>query len=214
VFLLGWFLSAALFAALAPRGPNPFAVERLFGIFSISWFLIAVMLAGAGIKTQAALVATKGLHGSMYVTLSLPVSRFRLLAVRAGLGFLETIGIIAVLCCGLWVALPGLKMRVSPSNTLEYFAAIVFCVSAFYFLGVLLAVFLDDIWQFMSSMFAVIFLQLVAARLPPFLNVFRAVGDSSPLFTHTLPWVSMGISLTVAAILFLVALKVVQAREY
>jgi negative regulator of sigma E activity len=40
------------------------------------------------------------------------------------------------------------------------------------------------------------------------------MGESSPLFTHTFPWASMGISLGTAAILFLAALKVVQTREY
>ena len=39
--------------------------------------MTSIVLAGAGIATQPAFQATKGLHGSMYLTLSLPVSRFR-----------------------------------------------------------------------------------------------------------------------------------------
>jgi hypothetical protein len=29
--------------------------------------------------------------------------------------------------------------------------------------------------------------------VPPSLNIFRAMGASSPLLTHTLPWGSMGV---------------------
>ena len=31
--------------------------------------------------------------------------------------------------------------------------------------------------------------------LPPSLNIFRAMGESSPLFTHMFPWASMAFSL-------------------
>jgi hypothetical protein len=60
------------------------------------------------------------------------------------------------------------------------------------------------------------FLWVLLSRpfLPPSLNIFRAMGQSSPLFTHTIPWASMGIALGAAAILLLAALKVVQTREY
>jgi hypothetical protein len=40
------------------------------------------------------------------------------------------------------------------------------------------------------------------------------MGAASPLFTHTLPWATMGISLATSAVLFLVAARVVQMREY
>ena len=53
-----------------------------------------------------------------------------------------------------------------------------------------------------------------AVSVPPSVNIFRAMGASSPLFTHTFPWASMGVSLVAAAILFLAAMRVVQTREY
>ena len=100
LFLLVWFLSIVLLASFAPRGPNPAPPERV--LHRLRWsflvFIIPVMLAGAGIKTQASFTATKGLHESIHFTLSLPVSRFRLVASRAGLGFLETVGVVAAMC--------------------------------------------------------------------------------------------------------------------
>ena len=67
--LLSTILTVVVLTALSELGVN-----------------IAPLLAGAGIKTQAAFQTVKGLHGSTYFTLSLPVSRFRLLAIRAGIG--------------------------------------------------------------------------------------------------------------------------------
>jgi hypothetical protein len=40
------------------------------------------------------------------------------------------------------------------------------------------------------------------------------MGDGSPLLAHTMPWPAMGVSLAVAGVLFVAALKIVQAREY
>src|ERR1043165_5803785 len=86
-------------------GPPPPTAQRLQG-FSIFWMIIPVFLAGAGIRTESAFRATKGLHGSMYFTLSLPVSRLRLLAVRTGVGLLETAAVIVAICCIAGIALP------------------------------------------------------------------------------------------------------------
>jgi hypothetical protein len=49
------------------------------------------------VTTQPSLVASKGIHGSTLFTLSLPVSRLRLMSVRAAIGWLEGAGVIGVL---------------------------------------------------------------------------------------------------------------------
>ena len=79
------------------------------GIFAFVQFTVPVLvvmtyslLAGAGVATQPSFVASKGIHGSTLFTLSLPVSRLRLMSVRAAIGWLEGIGVIGVLCCALW----------------------------------------------------------------------------------------------------------------
>jgi hypothetical protein len=174
------------------------------------------MLAGSGIKTQADLQPRKGLHGSMYFTLSLPVSRFRLFATRTGLGMLEAAGVLAVAPCAVWIIFPSLRMHITGSDLFAYWVTVSICASAFYSVGVLLSTFMDDVWQNWTSMFGVVFLWWLLSRpfLPSYVNIFRAMGQSSPLFTHTFPWASMGVSLGAAAILFIAAMKVVQTREY
>jgi hypothetical protein len=191
-------------------------VAGIPGLIALCYPLILTVLAGSGIKTESDLQPRKGLHGSSYFTLSLPVSRFRLLATRAGLGMLEAAGVLAIAPCYIWTFFSALRMHLTGSDLFAYWVTLSICASAFYSLGVFLSTFLDDIWQYLTSVLGVVFFWWLLSRpfLPTSVNIFRAMGESSPLFTHTFPWASMGISLGTAAILFLAALKVVQTREY
>jgi hypothetical protein len=193
------------------------AVEELLNALTFFLFLIPLMLAGAGIKTQRILFeTTKGLQGSVYFTLSLPVSRLRLLATRAGLGMLETVGVFAVASCVAWFMYPAPRTYLTVSSLFAQWVTVSICMSGFYFLTVFLATFVGDQEVIGVSGILIVILHLLSKTVPvpPSVNIFRAMGESSPLLTHTLPWGSMGVSLGAAAILFLAALKVVQAREY
>lgn len=190
--------------------------ERSFPYLGFFWSLAPVMLAGAGMKTQGSLRTTKGFHGSMYFTLTMPVSRFRLLAVRAGLGMLETVAVLAVTPCAIWVMFPATRMHFSVLDFLEYWVAISVCVSFVYSLGVVFASVFDDATQNFMTMLTVFSLQVLFTNvaMPSSLNIFRAMGEASPIFTHALPWAPMGVSLGLAAVLFCVAARIVQTREY
>jgi hypothetical protein len=195
---------------------TPAAAQAVMGVLALYWAVAPFLLAGVGIRTQPSVQATKGLHGSMYFTLSMPVSRFRLLAVRATLGMLEAIGVIACVSGLAWFAIPILRMHSTGADLLAYWVAASACASSFYFLSVLFGVFLDEIWRVWASMIAAYGFRWLLARgfMPSFANLFQSMGASSPLFTHRFPWASMGFSLGIAAILFLAACKAVQVREY
>jgi hypothetical protein len=203
--------------AANPAHPASLAqVAGMVGFFAFYYSLVPLMLAGSGIKTQAAFQPAKGLHGSMYFTLSLPVSRFRLFATRAGLGMLAAAGVLAIAPCAAWIIFPPLRAHVTAHDLISHWVTLSVCGTAFYSAGVLLSTFLDDVWQYQISMFGSLFLWWLLSRpfLPTSVNIYRAMGQSSPLFTHTLPWASMGVSLGVATVLLLTALRVVETREY
>jgi hypothetical protein len=178
--------------------------------------ITCAMMGGAGIDTQPAFQAAKGLHGSTIFTLSLPVSRLRLLAVRACIGWLETAGAIAAFFSAMWLVSPLLRARVAPFDLFEYAATLFACASAIYFLSVLLATFLDDQWRMWGTMIAMGAVWWLSERtwLPAFANIVRATGKNSPLFTHSMPWSAMSFAVALAAALFYAALKVAQSREY
>ena len=228
LWLKGWLetrwrflflLAVPLAAFVAPYtgGVNsPQEAGSMMRAMSFLWLLPALVLGGAGIKTQSAFRATKGLHGSMHYTLSLPVSRFRLVVVRAGIGLFETAVVILVVCCAAWALFPLVRASSTPADLSEFVLSAFVCTTGFYALSVLFATFLDDMWQVWGSMIAIGLLRWLTIRFPPppSVDVFRAMGAASPLVTHTMPWIAMGVSLAIAAILFLAALKIVQAREY
>jgi len=210
----------ALILAMPHANPEPQASaaqpESGVQFFALYYSIVPLFLAGSGIKTQSAQIK-KGLHGSMYFTLSLPVSRFRLFATRVGLGMLQTVVILAIAPCTIWVIAIRSGARPDLQDLFVLFAfwvTLSVCASAIYFLGVLLSVFLDDPVRGLANMFGVVFLYGLLFKVPLLarVNIFRAMV--SPLFTHSLPWASMGISLGVAAVLGLAALRVVQTREY
>ena len=193
------------------------------GIFAFAQFstpvfvvMICALLAGAGVVTQPSFVASKGIHGSTLFTLSLPVSRLRLMSVRAGIGWLEGMGVIGVLCCGLWLLSPAIRAMVGPGVMLQYGVALIGCSSAIYALSVLLGTFLDEQWRTWGTMLISVGLWWLSAHtsLPVFLDIFRAMGKGSPLMAHTMPWNAIGFSLLLAVVLFFAALRVVRAREY
>jgi hypothetical protein len=177
----------------------------------------AFMLAGNGIATQGELQSTKGLHGSMHFTLSMPVTRLRLLAVRAGLGWLELTAALALAASGMWTLFPMLRAAASLAELFEFAATLVVCSSAFYSLSVLLATFLDDqIWRVSGNGIALGALWWVFNKtpLPASVNIFRAMGEGSPRIAHAMPWTAMGVSAGMAVALFVAAWRVVQMREY
>jgi hypothetical protein len=198
----------------APRvGEQPIHLLRVLSIF---WMAAPIMLAGAGVKTQPSLQTTKGIHVSMYFTLSLPITRFRLLAVRATMGVLGAIVVIASECLALWIVAPALGVHPTRSDGLEYFVTVSACALGFYCLSLLLATFLDDLWQIWGSMIVIgsLFWLSNTVAVPPSLNIFRAMGEASPLFTHAIPWAPISVSLGLGAVLFCVAVRIVQTHEY
>jgi len=184
-------------------------------VLPIFWLVVPVMMGGSGVKTEPVFQPIKGMEGSMYFTLALPVSRFRLLAVRAGFGMLVTAAILLP-CAFAAGMLPQLSGYAGPENGLRYAATVLLCSSGFFGLSTLLSTVLDQIWQVWGGMAAIFLSQwLVAtAGLPKAFNVFQAMGNASPLVAPSLPWDTICVSLGLGAAFFLAALKVVQMREY
>jgi ABC-2 type transport system permease protein len=215
LFMLAWeaiFLGTAYLRGV--KDMASFTAVLIGGVFLGAF--VPIFLAGAGINTQASFQPAKGLHGSMLFTLSMPVSRLRLLAVRAGIGWLEMAAAIATWCCAVWFLFPILRTTASAPEVFEHAGTTLVCTSCLYAASLLLSTFLDDLWSIYGSVivFVMFWWFLNRDAVPASLNIFRAMGESSPLIAHTMPWTAMGFSLALAAALFGATVKVVRAREY
>jgi hypothetical protein len=144
------------------------------------------------------------------------VTRRKLLAVRSILGWIEMAGVVGAFCLAIWLASPALRAAVAPEEMFEYIGTLLACGSALYFFSVFLATFLDDIWRMWATMatFGALWLLSNYPRLPPVLNIVRALGENSPVIAHSMPWGTIAVSLLLAGTMFFVAVRVAQAREY
>ena len=215
---LGWMSFLLVFVTLRNVAPPPGA-DPVLGLSLMMGSFVTVMctwFAGAGIASQGSFQFLKGLHGSTQYTLALPVSRLRLLAIRATLGWLLMASMIGIFCCGVWLLAPFLTARASVLDIVEYAVTVVACASAIYFLSVLLATFFDDQWRCWATMIvcAAVWGLPYVMQVPRYADIFRAFSEGSPLVAHAMPWDVMAFSLALAAVWFVAALKVAQSREY
>jgi hypothetical protein len=183
----------------------------------------ALLLAGAGVKTQlGGLRRSRGLHGSMYYTLSLPVTRTRLFNVRVSLGLAETAVIQVLTWSAIWLVHPAgtnahpAGTNAIPSDLFKHGVAAFFCVTAVYSLGVFFAAFLDEVYQHWATVFTVVGTIVILSRvpLPASMDPFLVLSLASPLNTHTMPWIAMAVLLGLSGMLLLTALKIVRSLEY
>lgn len=144
------------------------------------------------------------------------MSRLRLIAVRASIGWLETAGSLAAFFCALWFVSPVLRAKVAPFALFYYALTLIVCGSAIYFLSVLLATFLDDMWRMFGTMIAAGAFGWLSYKfsLPASVDFIRVTGKNSPLYAHSMPWSAMAFSLVLSAAFFYAALKIAQVREY
>jgi hypothetical protein len=149
----------------------------------------------------------------MYFTLSLPVSRRRLLFARAGLG--------AVLTCILVVIMAGYILHLRPESTsalqaLIYLTRTIVCTMAIYAFSVLLSCVLDETWQFTGAFIFWTAVFLIQAKFDWIARISPLRGMSLNCYpiTAPMPWAPVAASLVLAGILMWMSVAVLQRKEY
>lgn len=107
----------------------------------------AKILAGAGINAQTSMGMARGFHGSMSFLLSLPVSRARLLAVRAtaGAGFMLLLGLTTT--AAFFALAPSRGLTYSLPALLPSLGGILLVSAFFYAMAVLFTAIFDEFWS-------------------------------------------------------------------
>ncbi|MGH8141529.1 MAG: hypothetical protein ACREU2_03270 [Steroidobacteraceae bacterium] len=224
LFLSVFFLTIALGTLRnAPVAVRPRLIPTLLGGMGLFLsFVTAISLAGSGIQTVLTRPGRSEKSGdeSTLFTLSLPVTRARLFAVRTIIGMLETIALLTLFAVVVWLfAPPGL---VNIGGGLGIFAAMVACSLAAYAISACLSTFCDEGWRFRLSVLIVMVLFFLAtgqgrglaksARLPSSIDIFRLVA--APLSTHQIPWVTVVAACVVAFLFLAAAVTIIQRRDY
>jgi len=214
--LLVW-LEPVWMPALGMKLPPSLPASRLWLALQLGSILLslfaAIFLAGSGVNSQTTYGLTSGFHGSMLFTLSLPVSRRRLLFVRAGLGAIQTSVLVAILAGLTLVQRP---IATTAPEALTYVMRAIICTMAVYALSVLLACLLDEMWQFSGGCLfwmAVFILQVRfvgVARISP----LRGMSLISYPISAPIPWLPIVASLVLAFGLLYTSVLVLQRKEY
>jgi len=202
----------AMDPAPAAAGSGPLVVAT-----TIPAMVAALLLAGGGVKTQlGGLQRSKGLHGSMYYTLSLPVTRVRLFSVRVLLGLAEIAVVQVLMFSAIWLVQPAIRVNPARSDMFKHGVAAFCCVTAMYSLGVFFSSFLDDVYQHWATILTVVGTIVILSRvpLPASMDALLVLSLASPLNTHTMPWIAMAVLLGLSGMLLLIALKIVRSLEY
>jgi hypothetical protein len=221
VFMLGSIVMVWLAPQWLPsfgiRLPPGVPASRLWmaiHLGSVILYIVAAnFLAGSGVNSQTTYAATSGFHGSMLFTLSLPVSRRRLLMVRAGLGALQTSVLVAIMAGYTVTQQPG---GASVFEALEYIARAIVCTMAVYALSVLMACVLDEMWQFYVATFCWIAFYLLQSRFAiiSWVSPLRGMTLFSYPVTAPVPWAPIIASLALAGVFLCASMLVLQRKEY
>jgi hypothetical protein len=194
---------------------KPMDAAGAMGALNYVCWLTAIFAAANGIKTQSASISSmKGLHGSTYFTLTLPISRFQLFSSRALYGIVQMLLVLTGACVATWALFPPLRDSSTLAEALLCGLTFTVCSLGFYFLSALLSIFLDAQWQVYGSLIAIFGLWWAVRGYQSDLNVFRVFRDSAPLVTHTIPWMAMLVSVWIGLILFVAAAREIERREF
>jgi hypothetical protein len=150
-------------------------------------------------------------------TLSLPVSRRRLCAVRAATDLLELLLLALIPMLAIAVAAPIVGQAYAFADVLVYSISLFVGGAVFYALALLLATAFDDRWRAVLLTFAVAIATEVGAGFVPALARLSpaAVMAAEGYFrTGTPSWSGLLLWLAVSIVMFFAAVRSIERRDY
>ena len=182
-----------------------FNKNLLFG-----WILFAILIGVGGVVTESS-------RGGALFTLSLPVTRRRMLAVRAATGA----GELAVLALVPSLLIPLLSLFIGETYSAgEVFVYVLLMVAGgivFFALSILLStIFSDKVKPIVVGLVAVFVLETVSLLVKKFApySVTSVMSGATYFRTGELPLAGLAASLAVAAVMFYLSLKIVERRDF
>src|SRR5262245_60037252 len=141
-------------------------------------------------------------HRSELFTLSLPVSRQRLVGVRAGAGLAELLVMVVVASLVIPLMSPGVGQSYSVGSALVHALCAFIASAAFFSLATLLSTSFSDIWRpLLIACAAAVVLWLadqVLRDLSPY-SIFTLMNGEKYFRSGQLPWVGLVVAASLSA---------------
>ena len=155
-----------------------------------TWTLFAVLLGTGGSLTPAA-------GGAGLFTLSLPVSRKRLLGVRVATGLTELFVLAFVPSLLIPLLSPGIGQSYGLGNALIHSTCLFIAGSVFFSLATLLSSELSDIWRPLLIALAIAVVAGLIEKTLPF-GIFHVMSGESYFRSGALPWAGLLVAAAVS----------------
>jgi len=180
----------------------------------IMWILAVVLLGMGGIVREKAI-------GTSSLTLSLPVSRARLLAIRVGMGALEAIVLAVVPWTTIFLVSSLSRMPILITQVGFYVLLLIGGGLAYFSMAVLVSSLVEGEYTAPAVAFGLVLLTAIVfdAWLRPF-NLWRLVTGDFYIDRHTyllswpFPWRGTLASVSAAALMLLTSVRVIERREF
>jgi len=180
----------------------------------VIWILGVVLLGMGGIVRERAI-------GTSSLTLSLPVSRARLLGIRIAMGVLETIALAVVPWTTIFLVSSFSRMPILITQVGFYVLLLIGGGSAYFAMALLVSSLVEGEYTAPAVAFGLVLLTAVVfdAWLRPF-NLWRLLTGDFYIDRHTyllswpFPWRGTLASMSAAALMLLAAVRVIQKREF
>jgi ABC-2 type transport system permease protein len=171
------------------------------------WTLFAVLLGAGGLLSQSS-------GGGALFTLSMPVSRGRVLGVRAGTALLELLVLALVPSMLIPLLSPAIGQTYSATNTLIFSASVFLGGTVFFSLAFLLSTVFGDVWRplliALSAALALSFCEQVFRGLSRY-SIFGVMSAEKYFRSGQLPWAGLLASAAAsAAMLYAAAMNIVR----
>jgi ABC-type transport system involved in multi-copper enzyme maturation permease subunit len=177
---------------------------------SQTWTLFAALLGTGGLFAQ-----TSG--GGALFTLSLPVSRTRLMTVRAATGLVELLVLALIPSLMIPLLSPAVGETYSVSNALVHSVCLFIAGTVFFSLACLLSTVFGDVWRPLlivvcaSMMLALV--EQVFRDVSPF-GVFRVMSAEVYFRGGGLPWLGLAATAAVSAAMLYAATKNIARQDF
>ncbi len=147
--------------------------------------LLAILLGSGGLLTQ-------GFGGGASFTLSLPVSRHRLVTTRAAVGLAELVGLMMIPSLVIPLMSPSIGQSYGIAAALVHGVCLSFGGAVFFSLALLLSTMFTDLWTpLMVALMVAVVLALAEPVVPAFerAGVFHLMRGEQYFRSGQIPWI-------------------------
>jgi ABC-2 type transport system permease protein len=174
------------------------------------WVVFAVLLGTGGLLSQTA-------SGSALFTLALPVSRRRLMSIRAAIGLVELLVLTLVPSLVITVLSPAVAERYGLVPAVVHSACFFIGGTVFFSLAFLLSTVWTDIWRplliTLSLAMVVALCEQVFRDFARF-GIFRVMTGEEYFRTGAMPWLGLMVTATLSTAMIYGAIVNIERRDF